>query len=856
MNLSPHVLTHRRRRTVLVRCSWLSLVAIPTLGAQSAAVPVSTAVRLSGTIRLDGRLDETAWAAAPATSAFTQVDPEEAKPASERTEVRVLFDNNALYVGVRLFDQGAVTGRLGRRDMGQGDSDWFGVIIDSYHDHRTAFGFNVNPAGVRRDEIKVITTDDNSWDPVWDVATSVDSAGWTAEYRIPFSQLRFSRAREQEWGIQFARVIGRRNEYAVSAFTPKADLGGVPKYGHLTGLRDIQPGHRLELLPYTVQRAAYVDPGPNPFRGNPDYGTSAGLDLLYRISPNLTLNAALNPDFGQVEVDPAVVNLGVYETFFEEKRPFFVEGNEIFSFGVGGTSGGQMFYSRRVGHAPSLRAPSEASDEPDNTTILGAGKLSGKVGAWSLGFLEAVTAKETTPYRSSTGATQRFTVEPLTNSFMGRARREARGGQAFLGGALTAVHRDLSSSALRSALHSAAWAGGVDFRNEFASRTWVVSGDAAFSRVEGAPEAILATQQRSNHYFQRPDADHLEVKSLATSLGGYSVNLGLAKQQGEHWRAQLATAFTSPGYEINDLGFSYRTDRRDVQAGLTYLQNRPGRVWRRWNVDVAGRTERNFAGEPILLLGAMTFSATTLNYWTLFANTNRFFESYDDRLTRGGPLALRPASWQSVVAFASDGRKPLTAHAGVQTQTHDYGQWGYHVFSSFGVKTSSRWSLSLGPNFTKAFLPAQYVTSQTDAAYAATFGRRHVFAPLHQTEVALETRFSISFTPRLSLESYMQPLISAVDFGSASQFVRPRSFDFMPYTGTVPSLDFNLRSLRGNAVLRWEWRAGSTIYVAWQQSRSDFASIGDFSFGRDRQALFGARPDNIFLVKMNYWLNP
>ena len=853
---------YSRRRSIVVGCCGLSLLALPALGAQgaaapvAAAVPVATAVRVNGTIRLDGRLDESAWAGATVTSSFTQVDPEEAQPASERTEVRVLFDNNALYVGVRLFDRGPVTGRLGRRDMDLGDSDWFGVMIDSYHDHRTAFGFDVNPAGVRRDEIKVINADDNSWDPVWDVATLVDSAGWTAEYRIPFSQLRFSGAREQEWGIQFERVIGRRKEYAVSTFTPKAEVGGVPKYGHLTGLRDIQPGHRLELLPYAVQRAAYVDPGPNPFRGSPDYGTSAGLDLLYRISPNVTLNAALNPDFGQVEVDPAVVNLGVYETFFQEKRPFFVEGNEIFNFGVDGTSGGQLFYSRRIGRAPSLRAPSEASDQPDNTTILGAGKLSGKVGAWSLGLLEAVTAKEASPYRTPTGATERFTVEPLTNSFVGRARREARGGQTFLGGALTAVHRDLSSQALQSSLHSAAWAGGVDFRSEFANRTWVVSGDVAFSRVEGASEAILATQQRSNHYFQRPDADHLAVDALATSLGGYSVNISLAKQQGDHWRAQVASAITSPGYEINDLGFSYRTDRRDFQGGLTYVQNRPGRVWRRWNVNVVGRQEQNFSWEPILQLGSLSVSATTLNYWTFFAHTNRFFESYDDRLTRGGPLALRPARWQSVVAFASDGRKPLTAHAGVETETHDSGQWAYSVFSSFGVKTSSRWSLSLGPRFTKASLPAQYVTSTVDAAYTPTFGRRYVFAPLRQTEVALETRFNISFTPRLSLESYLQPLISAVDFGSATQFVKARSFDFVPYAGQVPSLDFNVRSLRGTAVLRWEWRAGSTMYLAWQQRRSDVASIGDFSFGRDRQALFGAAPENIFLLKVNYWLNP
>ena len=850
----PSALQRSIRPFVVALCV---VVATPGL-AQSRPLTESRAVRLppGDGIRLDGRMVEPVWAIAPATNSFTQLDPEEAKEASERTEVRVLFDDNALYVGVRLYDRGRVTGRLGRRDMDLGDSDWFGVMIDSYHDHRTAFGFDVNPAGVRRDEIKVINQDDNSWDPVWDVATSVDSLGWTAEYRIPYSQLRFSSEREQTWGIQFERVIGRRNEYAVSSFTPKADVGGVPRYGHLMGLRDLQPGRRLELLPYTVQRASYVDPGPNPFKKDPSFATSAGLDVVYRVSPNVTLNAALNPDFGQVEVDPAVVNLGVYETFFQEKRPLFVEGGEIFRFGADGTSGGQLFYSRRIGRAPSLAAPEAASDQPDATTILGAGKVSGKIGSWSLGILDAVTAEERARYRTPAGATARFVVEPLTNAFVGRARREARGGQTFVGVALTSVNRNLPSDAIAAALHSAAYAGGVDLRHEFANRTWVVSGDAEFSRVQGSTAAIVATQQRSNHYFQRPDAAHLAVDSLATSLGGYSLNVQLGKQQGLHWRGSVGMAMTSPGYEVNDLGFSYRTDRRDFDGTLSFVENRPGTVWRRWGVDLNHRIERNFRWQPILQISAISFGGATNGYWNIHAGVNRFYEAYDDRLTRGGPMALRPAWWQGFGFVGTDGRKPVTAQWIAQGERHDFGEWTYSLSPSLGLKTSTRWNLSVGPTFTKAYVPAQFVTSVLDTAYRATFGRRYLFSPLHRAELGVETRFNMSFTPRLSLESYVQPLISAADFGAATQFVRPKAFAFVAYGGDVPNLDFNLRSLRGNAVLRWEWRAGSTLYVAWQQSRSDFAPTGDFSFGRDRRALFQARPDNILLVKVNYWLNP
>jgi hypothetical protein len=820
-------------------------------------VTVSRAARLAAPIRLDGHLTEPAWAAAPVTDAFTQVEPDEGQPSSQKTEVRILYDDAALYVGVRLHDNGPITGRLGRRDMALGDSDWFGLAIDSYHDHRTAFVFDVNPAGVRRDEIKTIDVDDNSWDPVWDVAVSVDSGGWTAEYRVPFSQLRFARTDVHTWGIQFERLIGRRAEYSVSTFSPRSERGGVPRYGHLEGLESIVAGKRLEVLPYVVGRAEYVDPRANPFRTDHDKFSSAGVDVLLRATTNLTVNATFNPDFGQVEVDPAVVNLGVYETFFEEKRPFFIEGNEIFDFGAGGTSGGQMFYSRRIGRAPTLFAPSPEADAPTSTTILGAAKLSGKVGGWSVGLLEALTDRERARFLTPGSAQDaRMTVEPLSNYLVGRARRELRNGQSLLGLGFTAVHRDLDEDPVRDALHNAAYAGGLDFRHEFGRRTWVVRGDAEFSRVEGTTDAIRRTQRLSNHFFQRPDADHLTYDTTRTSLSGYSVNVALGKQQGTHWRGEIASAMTSPGYEVNDLGFSYRTDRRDFAAQLTYVENRPGTLFRRWQVQGNGRMERNFAWEPILSLGVLSGFFQTHDLWTIQVNAQRFFHSYDDRLTRGGPIAIRPRSLNGLVRVATDPRRDLTVTATVQGEDEEYGGWNFTTTLGLGVKASSRWNLTVGPTLFRGHNPAQFVASVADPAASATYGRRYVFAPLDQTEIGFETRFNFTFTPDLSLETYVQPLLSTGDYGSALQLVAPRTFDFSPYPQAIPNLDFNLRSLRGNAVLRWEWRPGSTMFVAWQQNRSDVAPLGDFDFRRDRRALFGAAPDNIFLVKLSYWLNP
>lgn len=404
--------------------------------------PVATAERTDEDIDINGRLDEAAWSRATPVTEFTQVDPFEGQPVSQRTEVRILYDSDAIYFGVRAWDDGPTTTRLGRRDMPLQDSDWIGIVIDSYHDHQTGYSFDVNPGGVKRDAVKSMRPgggerDDLSWDGVWDVETSVDDQGWIAEYRIPFSQIRFRNQDEYVFGLQLERVIGRNTEYAVSAFTPRTESGGIPAFGHLQGVRDIEPGSRLELLPYTVGKTENVDPGSNPFRTDLEHRVSGGLDLLYRVTSNMTLNATINPDFGQVEVDPAVVNLGVYETFFEEKRPFFIEGSEIFQF-TGGTSGGQLFYTRRIGRSPQTRPPTDSADVPTETTILGAAKLSGRTAGWSIGTLTAVTAEETARYVSG-GVNQEMVAEPLTAYFVGRARREMRGGLSSIGIMTTAV---------------------------------------------------------------------------------------------------------------------------------------------------------------------------------------------------------------------------------------------------------------------------------------------------------------------------------------------------------------------------------------------------------------------------------
>jgi hypothetical protein len=842
--------------------------------------PQAVAARLTGSIRIDGQLDEAAWQAAPPITGFRQLDPEEGSPISERTEVRILYDDDALYIGAWMYDRHPVTARLGRRDGGMSASDWLTVIIDANHDHRSAFGFELNPAGTRRDQTRDPNNEDDSWDPVWESATSVSDSGWFAEMRIPFSQLRFTRAVEQTWGLQIERQIARRQEFAVWSFTPRDQPAGIPRFGHLTGLRELATGKRLEVMPYVVARAEYVDRAGNPFRSDREHGADAGLDLKYRVASNLTLDATINPDFGQVEVDPAVINLTAFETFFSEKRPFFIEGSELFRFGQDGTN--SVFYSRRIGRQPTLRPQrASASDVPDQTRILGAAKLTGRsAGGWAVGLLNATTAEETSRFIGQDGQHGRLVSEPLTNFFVGRVRKEARQGQSAFGGFTGAVNRSLPDS-LDLYFRSAAYSGGLDFNHQWDNRTWTLQGYVAGSHVRGSPRVMLATQQLPYHYFQRPDASHLDTSHTATSLSGMAARVGLSKRVGRNWAGSAGINTISPGYEVSDLGFQRRADRTDYQASLTYRENRPGRVFRNYSVNVNPLLEFNYGGENVSNRIFGNAFAQFRNYWVgnVFWGVS-LAGTVDDRLTRGGPAAYRPGYVYGGTYAGSDSRRRVVVEGGNFYQTGPGEGFNSNVWTNVLVKPRPNWDFSIGPSFSRDRNESQFMGRVRDDTVTRTFGYRYQFASIDQTTLAVETRLNYTFTPGLSLQVYAQPFVATGAFGALKEFAAPRTFDFLVYgrdigeldaeegriypagkgpdalSFAIPQADFNVRSLRGNAVLRWEWRPGSTLFVAWQQTRSGFAPIGDFNLSRDAGAVFSAAPDNIFLVKISYWLNP
>ncbi len=844
-------------------------------------------------IDLDGRLDEPEWQAAQIATGFTQRVPEDGSEPTERTEVRILFDGSALYIGARMYDTDPeeIARRLGRRDS-YTSSDLFWASIDSYHDHRTAFVFAVNPAGVRRDEI---ATSDNhhgdmSWDPVWDVATRVDSLGWVAEMRIPFSQIRFATDAELIWGVNFRRDIFRKNEVAWWSWVPNTEQGYVSHFGHVTGLRDIPQPRRLEMLPYTVATSDHqegVDPA-NPFNDGNQQDVTVGMDLKYGVTSDLTLDATVNPDFGQVEADPAVVNLSAFETYFEERRPFFVEGANLFQFGAG--SGGfvfgapQLFYSRRVGRAPSAPAwePGGYVDNPTATRIIGAAKLSGKTGGWSIGFMDAVTAREHARVQLEDGNYETRPVEPLANYGVVSLRKDLRNGASGIGAMATTVHRSLNEDRF-GFLRSAAYSGGMDYFHRFGDNQFALNGSFSASHIRGDPLAISLAQRSSSRYFQRPDQDYVSVDTTATSMTGYAGSLQLGKVAGNWLYATDLYAY-SPGFEINDAGFETTVDRifHGVRVNRRWLQ--PGRVFRRFNVNATFANSWNFGGTRQWTSAYFGLGGQLRNYWQFNIGGNYNLGGLSDKSTRGGPLMENPTGWGTSGFIGTDFRKPVSLAVFADYSQNRYGGTGGGIGTEINLRPTGALTLSLAPSFNTSHAIGMYVTQRRDETAAATYGGRYLFSELEQKSLDLSIRVNWALSPDLSIQLWAQPFIATGDYEGFKELAQPRTFNFMRYgvdgnstidfdeesnlytvdpdgpsgpaeTITFYNPDFSVRSLRSNLVLRWEYMPGSTLFLVWNHGRSGSSSDPRFRMREGMRDLWRDDQQNTFLIKLNYWIN-
>ncbi len=788
------------------------------------------AVRADTPPRIDGVLDDQVWQHAPIATGFIQHEPNEGEPATEKTTVQIVYDDEALYVGIVCYDSepGKIITRLYRRDdeLIEGESDFAEIDFDPHHDHQTGNFFIVAPSGTLRDG--TIFNDDDfniPWDGVWEAKTTIHDQGWTVEYRIPYHVLRFSEKEEYTWGVQLVRGIGRKHERAYWSPVPKNERGYVSRFGHLEGIRDIHPPKHLELIPFTLGRSTF-EPESSDNPDGRELSPSAGLNLRYGLSTNLSLNATINPDFGQVEADPAVLNLSVFETFFEERRPFFVEGSSIFS--------SNLFYSRRIGKQPGhLDIPfgSTMADGPDATTILGAAKLTGKTASkTSIGILDAVTAPEyatieETLIDPTTGLEQterrEYLIEPLTNYFVGRIQQDVLKGNSRIGLLTTAVNRRDAESA---------YLGAMDWDLRLGENAHQFAGTISASR--------------SGH----------ERRS------GWIADSGYTKTSG-WFRSGTGVLIRSPGFNPNDLGYIDQVNRLWPWLWMQFHKEKPWGPFQSlyaqiggemvWSLrhEWAGQTERwnnVLKGTELIIVNELK------NFWRLWGNVRYDFEAMDDLDTRGGPLIVKPAGASAAVGIQGDSRLWITPYFECSRSANVEGNddWGFRMW--LRIKPVSNAEFGIGPMYERWFNNAQWVKNVDDNGDGVY--DHFVYGEMEGQILEFTARVNLVFTPNLSLQFYMQPFVAVGDYSNLKELARPSSYEFAPYTNLDESPDFSHRSLRSNLVFRWEYRPGSTLFLVWSQSRYAVSDDPSFHPWDSMKRSFSDDGQNILLIKLNYWL--
>ncbi|MCX6270075.1 MAG: DUF5916 domain-containing protein [Bacteroidetes bacterium] len=833
---------------------------------------------------IDGIINEPCWDQVSWEGSFTQQEPNDGQNPTYPTDFKILYDNDNLYVAIRCYDPepGTISRRLARRDVSDGDKA--GIYIDSYFDHRTAFGFVVNAAGVK---IDFITTNedqvDDTWDPIWMVKTRIDNPGWYAEMRIPFSQLRFGKATEQVWGIQVVRRLFKNQELSSWVHIPRQQSGFVSQFGELRGIRDIRPHKEIELLPYVMAKAdRYEREEGNPFKTGKNDQTTIGLDGKIAVTNDLTLNFTVNPDFGQVEADPSEVNLSAYETYFQEKRPFFVEGKNIYDFkltmGDGNLSNDNLFYSRRIGRTPHYEPglqDNEYADIPTETSILGAFKLSGKTRkGLSIGVMEIMTSPEKASIEYS-GQRHKETVEPFTNYYITRLQQDFNKGNTIIGGMATSTNRQILDKQLEF-LPVAAYTGGADITHYWKKKDYYWSFKGIFSNIQGSREAITGLQQSSVHYFQRPDAGHLTLDTNRKALTGTGGTFELGKMGGGHFQYLTWLSWRSPGLELNDMGYLREADEIQQIIWIGYRIFKRNKAFQYFNINLNQYTGWDFGGLRKYSGGNINFSGQFLNYWSPGMGINRDGESFSLTDLRGGPAIHYPGGWSQWYSLESDTRKKFSGSA--QFSMYE-GDLNYYHSIDYSVELTFRpthaMSIRITPSYSISANDLQYVTT------ASADQKDHfIVSYFKSTTLSTTIRFDVSLTPDLSIQYYGQPFLFTGQYKDFKRIISPRAVkpkdqvhlftpgeitrsvventyevdengDGLPdYSFDDP--DFSFFQFRSNLVIRWEFFPGSTLFLVWSQGRTGSEVTGDMKFRRGINDLMDIHPQNIFLVKVSY----
>ncbi|WP_205461962.1 DUF5916 domain-containing protein [Mangrovibacterium lignilyticum] len=820
--------------------------------------------KIDDRIKIDGDLDELCWSVARWDDSFVQQQPLQAKQPSQKTEVALCYDEDNLYVGIRCFDNDSkgIRSILSRRDEYSGDM--IGIALDTYADNRTAFEFDVTAAGQKIDLMHLGAQEaDYNWDAIWDAKTNIQDSLWTAEIRIPFSQLRFAKSDEQTWGMHIWRYIDRSGEEIHWKLIPVDAPATVYLFGELNGVKNIGQKRKIELLPY-----GNVKYSPNTdLKEKWKFG--AGLDGKIGLSSDFTMDFTINPDFGQVEADPSILSLNTYEVFYDEKRPFFLEGNNVLNYSSGRDL---LFYSRRIGHAPSLE-PSVVDGEtlsiPDNTSILSAIKLTGKSkDGLSVGFLHSLTGKETASVYNTDSVTD-YAVEPLTNYTVGRIKQDFNDGNTVLGGMITSVNRNINDSLL-SFLPNSSLTGGLDFVHNWRKRKYFIDMKSFFSQVKGSEEAISDLQQSSQHYYQRPDADHLEYDDTRKQLSGHGGEVRGGKRSGK-FRAIGSFSWRSPGIDLNDIGYMYQADYLEESVELRYLVNKPKGIMRNYWLRLTQSANWSYGGEQTKQeIGSHAYMRFK-NLWSIHLNLERDYDIFDTRELRGGPILYKEPTWDSEIFIQSNPSKDLFAAGGTRFI------WGDDKISLRNINTFYLlWRL--GENLSLS----SKTVYQTNTDYHQYAGRvklpdgnpGYIVGQVDQKTLESTLRLEYFITPEFSLQYYASPYASIgkykdfrrVNIGS-SRDLNERyinlagSLDDDIYTFTeenngsyrMYNPDFTFKEFNSNLVARWEFRAGSTFYFVWNNTISDYQRGYDPSLGNVFSDIFGADSQNVFMLKFTYW---
>ena len=825
----------------------------PTVS-RSVASTVARAIRATASPEIDGLDRDAIWREAPAVTGFRQFDPVEDGDPTFRTEARFAYDERNFYILVRAFDPSpdSIMALLSRRDE-RTQSDYIRVVIDSYHDRRTGYQFMVNPAGVKRDlYLYNDTNEDISWDAVWHVKTTIDSLGWVAEFRIPLSQLRFPQRDEHTFGIAVHREVGRLNERSSWPVWRRTQAGLASQLGEVQGITGISSPRRLEFMPYSVQSNASV-------ARSGDWGRtqrgSIGADVKYGLSSNLTLDLAVNPDFGQVEADPSVLNLSAFEQFFEERRPFFLEGTGILRFDQDCNDGqcSGLFYSRRIGRAPQLGfMADDPGAVPTASTILGAAKITGRLGnGLSLGVLNAMTDREMVG--------DDLIVEPRTNYFVARLNQDLRGGRSGVGAILTAVNRDLDDET-SPFLRRAAYVGGVDFRHRFGGGgNYQVSGNVVGSLVRGSEEAIAATQRSSVHFYQRP-GDDVEYDPARTALSGYGLNFGLNKIGGGITRFWTGGWYKSPGLEINDAGFMTSVNSMGWSNWFAIVLQEPKWFYRRWQINFNQWNGFLTDGTNSGIGGNVNTNITFRNQWFMYAGMGGERSSLCESCLRGGPFLRTDAVLNSWAGLSGDSRNPIVPDLNLWYNRRDEGRsWNYGISPTIRMRVASRVSGSVGVTYQRNIDDRQWIRNFGAIDSDTT---HHTVGHLSQKTLSLTTRVNFTASPNLSFQFYGSPFVSVGSYTDWREVAAHRAavyadrYRSFTHEGDAGQFDFNFKQFRSNLVMRWEYRPGSTLFLVWGQGREQGdRDLGEFGGWSDYQNLFKAHPSNTFLIKASYWFS-